>query len=161
MVFTNVAREIGGRAWFDVDRIPGNAANGALLMERKIGARIEGRQRNGVRIPLGDETLRKGNFHGDRGFARGVEIKHGSFHANGAAKTAFELRFAEMLDEAGQVRGTGERKPLDGLAVAGGDGSEGAPLVDGEVGRSSSLFGGMHLREGEDGEKEGGAGDCV
>ena len=67
---------------------------------------------------------------GNGGFARGIKIKDRCFHANGAAQSAFKSNFSKVLDERREFRGTGQGKPIHGLAIGASDGSKGAPFVD-------------------------------
>jgi hypothetical protein len=133
MIFGVVCWKSGGAVRIDVHGAPRDAA-GFHVVKREIAAGERGISGSCARIPFGDEASGEGDVDGDVGFARGIEIEDRSFHADGAAKTALELNLAKMFDEGGEFGGGGEREPVHGLAVGAGDGREGAPFVDDEVG---------------------------
>jgi len=132
MIGGAVGGEIGGSGRFDLYGTPGDGAFGVFLLEGDVAAGIQSRD-VGVGIPLGDQTLGEGDVHGHGRFLRGIEIQNGSFHADGAAKAAFEIGVLEMLDERREIGGTREREPVHRQAVRSSDGGEGAPFVRGDV----------------------------
>jgi len=125
--------EMGRTGRLDLDGVPRDGAFGLFLFEGEVAARVDGGNR-GMGIPLGDEAFGKAGVDGNGGFLWGIEIENRGFHADGAAKAAFEIGVPEMLDKGREIRGAGERKPVHGDAVGAGDGGKGAPLVDGHVG---------------------------
>src|SRR6266849_77004 len=151
-----IGGEISGTLRVDVDRVPGDGTERFLVEERIVARSESGIRGVGVGIPLRDEAFGEGDVDRDGCFAGGIEIKNGSFHAGGAAQAALEADFAEMFDEGRQVGGAGERKPVHGTAIWAGDGSKGAPFVDGEVVFEDLFCVGVTQRERDREEKRGG-----
>lgn len=162
VILAVVGGQIGEVVRLELDGVPGDAAVGVVLIERPVTHRKvsvfrfyrgDGKDLARVGIPLGDEAFRKGHVDGHGGFAIGVEIEDGSFHADGAEEALFQSGAAEMFDERWKVGRTGEGEPFDGAAVVASDRGEGAPFVGGEVGIGWRGLSTKDARE-KDGESE-------
>src|SRR5882672_6555348 len=101
-------------------------------------------------IPLCDNSFGECHPHCYVHIAGRIKIQYWRLHTNCAAEPNFEICIGEVLHKSGQVSGSAEGRPFDGLAMVARNPCKRPPLVNRQV-RGSVLF----VREEPASEAEG------